>query len=442
MKLDLLPRRSTWSLSVSARIVAILCAGILAIHAQDDPKSRAKAVKELAKQGATAIAQIAGYLADADRGVRVEAVRAIVQLDTQRSLDPLVKATADNDPEIQIRATDGLVNFYLPGYVEQGISAPFKKMGTAVKSRFTDTNDQVIDYSVQARPDIVQALGKLARGGASMEARAGAARALGILHARAALPDLIQALKSTDTDVNYEVLIAIQKIRDKSAGPDIAFRLRDPVEKVQIAAIETTGLLENRAAINQIRDVLDRTKKDKVRRAALTALAFMPDATTRGVFLAHLDDKDDALRVAAMEGLARLHDPSDQARFKKAFDEEKKAPGRLAGAFGLVYEGQREMTEFAPFRYLVNQLNSQSYRDVSIAYVKELARDPQTRQSVYKAFEQTPTKAEKTGLAQILGASGDRDSIPYLETLSKDPDADVDKEALRALQNLHARMNG
>jgi HEAT repeat protein len=182
-------------LSVSARIVAILCAGVLAIHAQDDPKSRAKAVKELAKQGASAIAQIAGYLADADRGVRLEAVRAIVQLDTQRSLDPLVKATADNDPEIQIRATDGLVNFYLPGYVEQGLSAPFRKMGTAVKSRFTDTNDQVIDYSVQARPDIVQALGKLAGGGASMEARAGAARALGILHARAALPDLIQAPK-------------------------------------------------------------------------------------------------------------------------------------------------------------------------------------------------------------------------------------------------------
>jgi hypothetical protein len=100
------------------------------------------------------------------------------------------------------------------------------------------------------------------------------------------------------------------------------------------------------------------------------------------------------------------------------------------------------MTEFAPLRYLVNQLNSESYRDVAIAYVKELARDPQIRQAVYKAFDQTPTKAEKTGLAQILGASGDRDSIPYLETLSKDPDADVDKEALRALQNLHARMSG
>ena len=282
MKLDSLRRKSNWSLSVSGRIVAILLAGLLARARpgrRQSPSKGSKGTRQTGRHGDSADLRLS---IDADRGVRLEAVRAIVQLDTQRSLDPLVKATADNDPEIQIRATDGLVNFYLPGYVEQGLTSPFKKMGTAIKSRFTDTNDQVIDYSVEVRPDIIQALGKLVRGGASMDTRAGAARALGILRGRAALPDLIQALKSNDTEVNYEVLIAIQKIRDKSAGPDITFRLRDPVEKVQIAAIETTGLLENKAAVNQLRDVMDRTKKDKVRKAALTALAMMPDATTRG----------------------------------------------------------------------------------------------------------------------------------------------------------------
>jgi len=193
--------------------------------------------------------------------------------------------------------------------------------------------------------------------------------------------------------------------------------------------------------VNQLRDVMDRTKKDKVKKAALTALAMMPDPITRGVFLTHLEDKDEAMRVAAMEGLARMRNPSDQPRFKKAYDEEKKAPGRMAGAFGLVYDGQSDMTEFAPLRYLINQLSSQSYRDVASAYLKELVRDPAVRQASYKAFEQTPTKDEKTGLAQILGASGDRDSIPYLENLSKDPDADVDKEALRGLQNLRTRLS-
>jgi hypothetical protein len=129
-------------------------------------------------------------------------------------------------------------------------------------------------------------------------------------------------------------------------------------------------------------------------------------------------------------------------RFQKAYNEEKKAPGRMAAAFGLVYDGQRDMTDFAPLRYLINQLNSDAYRDVAIAYLKELLRDPATRQASYKAFAQAQPKAEKTGLAQILGASGDRDSVSYLENLSRDPDADVDKEALRGLQNLRARLAG
>ena len=391
------------------------------------------------RRGASVVPQLAPYVSDPDPGVRLEAVKAIVQLATQNSLDPLVKATADNDPEIQIRATDGLVNFYLPGYVQSGLTSSFKKFGTSIKSRFTDTNDQVIDPSVQVRPDVIQALGKVARGGTSMEARANAARALGILRGRAALPDLIQAIKSSDTEVNYEGLIALQKIHDTSAGPEIVFRLRDPVEKVQLAAIETTGILENRAALNQLRDAMDRSKNPKVSRAALTAIAMMPDANSHGLLIYHLEEKDEAMRVAALEGLARLRDPSDTGRLQNAFTNEKKPAGRMAAAFGEVAHGQREMTEFAPLQYLVNQLNSAAYHNVAIAYLKELARDAAVRQALYPVLQGSPTRDEIAGLSEVLGASGDRDSIPVLESLSKNINPEIAKDALRALQNVRAR---
>jgi len=110
---------------------------------------------------------------------------------TPGSLALLIQATADNDPEVQIRATDGLVNFYLPGYVQRGLSASLKRVGTSIKGKFTDTNDQVIDAFVIPRPDVIQALSALVRGGASMETRANAARALGILRAKTAVPDLV-----------------------------------------------------------------------------------------------------------------------------------------------------------------------------------------------------------------------------------------------------------
>ncbi len=146
----------------------------------DDAKARAKAVREYGKSGGSEIIpKLETYLSDPDVDVRREAVKAIVDIGTQRSLDPLVKATRDNDPEIQIRATDGLVNFYVPGYVKTGLTAPLRRAGSSIKAKFTDTNDLVIDPYIQARPEVIAALGRVASGGASLEARANAARAAG-----------------------------------------------------------------------------------------------------------------------------------------------------------------------------------------------------------------------------------------------------------------------
>ncbi len=116
-------------------------------------------------------------------------------MEPQRSLDPLIKATRDNDPEIQIRAIDGLVNFYVPGYVKTGLTASLRRAGSSIKAKFTDSNDLVIDPYIQPRPEVIAALGRVTSGGSSLDARANAARALGILRGRAALPDLEQALR-------------------------------------------------------------------------------------------------------------------------------------------------------------------------------------------------------------------------------------------------------
>ena len=153
----------------------LLAAGFF-LHAQDDPKQRAKIVRELSKGGSDSIPKIEPYLSDPVLDVRLEAVKAIAYIGTQRSLDPLIKATNDNDAEIQIRAIDGLVNFYFPGYASSGLGASFRRIGTSIKNKFTDTNDQVIDAFIQVRPEVVRALGRVARGGATMESRANAAR--------------------------------------------------------------------------------------------------------------------------------------------------------------------------------------------------------------------------------------------------------------------------
>jgi HEAT repeat protein len=369
----------------------------------------------------------------------VEAVKQITEIGGLPSLDLLIQASRDNDPEVQIRAIDGMVNFYLPGYAKTGFGATLSRAGTSLKGRFTDTNDQVIDPYITARPDVVQAIGRLASGGNGMEVRASAARAAGILRGKAAVPDLIEALHTKNTDVLYESLVALQKIHDESSGPRMTFLVRDPEPKVQIAAIETTGVLRDMEAVPDLIQVLKESKNDKVRRAALGALAMLPDEKSRPLFQQYLTDKDEKMRAAAAEGFARLKNPADLPMISRAYESEGRTPPRLSLAFAEVMMGRTDLSEFSPLQYLINNLNSSAYKGVAEPFLIELARRDVIRTQLYSAIGKG-TKDEKIGLAHVLARSGDKESLPYLERLSKDPDANVADEGVRAMRNLQARL--
>ena len=393
----------------------------------------------MAKAGSSAIPQLQDMLKNPDAGVRSEAVRQITEIGTERSLDALVLATRDNDPDVQILATDGLVNFYLPGYVRTGIGASLRRAGSSIKGRFTDTNDQVIEPYVTVRPEVIDALGKLASGGGNMEARANAARALGILRGRKAIPDLVEALHSKNSDAIYESLVALQKIRDESVGPRVTFLVHDLDQKVQIAAIETAGLLRDHDAVPELADALKRARDAKVKRAALTAIAMLPSENSRDLYAQYLRDKDDRMRAAAAEGYARLRTPGDLPMLEKAWQDEGKIAPRLSLAFAQVMLGQIGTGEFSPFQYLINTLNSAAYKGEAFPFLVELARDDAVRKALYGPLE-TGTRDEKVGLAGVLARSGDQESIPHLQKLSNDKDTDVAQEALRALRTLQARF--
>lgn len=409
-------------------------------QAEAQGKDRIRQARDLGRRGPEAIPQLAPLLSDSDFEVRREAVRALVTIGTQHSLEPLTAACADNDSEIQIIAADGLVNFYLPGYVATGISGNLRRAGNMVTARWSrDESREAVDPDVPVRPEIIAALGRLASGGTSMASRANAARALGILRGNAALPDLLEALRSKDDRLIFEALIAIQKLRDPSAGPRVTFLLRDLDEKVQRAAIETVGLMRTAEAVPELERVLANARSRDVRREALLALARIGRPEQRDLFFRYLQDGDTEIRGAAAEGLGRIGNAADLTVVRPAFDEERRNAARLAQAFASAALGGVEMSEFAPLRYLVNSLNQRAWRDVALPYLSELVSKQPVREALYTAIA-AGTRDEKTGLAMALSASAAADAVPPLETLTRDPDVTVGAEAVRALRILRARL--
>jgi HEAT repeat protein len=412
----------------------------------ESSRDRMKQARDLGKQGSDAIPQLVKLYDDANIPVRVEVIHAIAEIGGPRSLDPLVKALGDPDAEIQIRATDGLVNFYLPGYLKTGLSAKLKRVGSVLQARFTENEtSDIVPGFVQAREDVVTGLAGVVQKSTAMESRANAARALGILRGRGALPVLVDALRSKEDLLMYESLVAIQKIHDPASAPRIAFLLRDLNERIQIKAIETTGMLGNKEALRDLGALLDRDRTLKVKRAALGAVAMLADESSRPLFTRFLADRDEGMRAGAAEGLGRLRQESDVAALEKAFADERKTSPRLSLAFALVLHGKIELSEFSPLRYLISNLNSKAYRGVAQPFLIETSRDVHVLYALHRALTlgvpgASVNREERTGLAQVLAVSGDAASVPILEAMSKELDPEVASEALRSLRTLRTRL--
>jgi HEAT repeat protein len=389
---------------------------------------RSKAASELGKKGeSSAVPALTAALNDPSAKVRREVVVALAEIRGGASLDGLITASRDTDPQVRVVAVDALSGYYLGRAPSVGL------MGGLKHATETGADESVrIDPGVTVDPKVIAALQVALEDTRSIEAARHAAKGLGILMAKSSVPALVKAAHSPDEDLAREALNSLGKIKDLSAGPQLVDLLQSSKKAVKQEAVLTVGILRTRSAASQLQLLAQYHYQDKkTRRNAFEGLAYIGDPVSYDFFIRTLGEKEKAYRAYAAEGLGRIGDKRAIPELEKALAAETDGAARLAEEFALTKLGESKMGE------LVAGLGSSNWQP-ALAYLIELGRDPQVATQLPTYLHDKDANIRRR-LCTVLMFVGNAASVAPLEQASKDSNNDVAAEALRALRAVRSR---
>lgn len=394
---------------------------------------RVRAVRDLGTSGDTsAVPGLIAALNDPSPKVRKEIIVALATLHTNQALDGLVQASRDSDPDVRSMAIQALVGWYTGNVPSTGFRGAVKRSYNGAVNWFqTDTTH--IRPGMTVDPRTLSALEAAMADTRSIDASRDAARGLGILLARPAVPNLVTAAHSSDAGLAVNALNALAKIKDISAGPQLVDLLNSPNNDVRGAACITVGILRTKSAEARLQEIYQTDRDGGVRKSALDGLAFIGDDASYPVFIKALWSQDKDERTYAAEGLARAADPKAGANLEKRMKIEKDAGVKLAILFAQVSIGETNH-----LRDLVDSLTSRTRGDVAQSYLIELTRRKSLLDAVYPYLNDSNATIRRR-LCIVLMYSGDASSLSHLSPLTHDRNTDVAAAALRASQSIRAR---
>ena len=404
------------------------------LNTSPNAATRAKAAHELGKaQDVSAIPALAGALSDTSDKVRREVVLALAQIHQPTTLDALIKASQDTNEEVRVLAVQSLVGYYTGILPSSGLTGFVKKNWQRTKGHFISDTTR-IDPGVSVEPKVITALDATLKSTGSTRASCEAAKGLGVLVARAAVPDLVKAAHSSDETLSLEALNALSKIEDRSAGAPLIDLLDSPDKDVKQEACVTIGILRSSQTAPKLQSIYENDMDRKSQEMALEGLAYLGVKDSVPLFTKALGSNDKLIRTSAAEGLGRASDPKALPDLERAYATEKDTGVKLALEFAITALGKSDYLSD-----LVNELSSRTRWDVAQPYLIELARNPGFLPKLYP-YLQSPNADVRRRLCTVLMFSGDQTSLDQLDRLSHDPNGDVTAEALRAKGGVRARL--
>jgi HEAT repeat protein len=241
------------------------------------------------------------------------------------------------------------------------------------------------------------------------QVREAAARALGEMDGRRTVPHLIQALSDKYAKVREAAASALGRIGDERAAPHLVQALGDPNVQVRSEAVKALGQI-GPAAVPHVVQALD-DERWQVRERAASALGRIGDPSALPQLVQTLNDRKDTVRTAAASALGQLGDKRAVPHLVQALDSKGNShwwAGRALGRLGALTE-------------LVQALDDKrsQVREGAVRGLSEMAEEgiPHLVQALGDSSKQVRKRA-----ASILGQRGNKQAVPYLLQVVKDPD--------------------
>lgn len=394
---------------------------------------RAKAARQLGESGdVSTVPALAGELTDPSSKVRSEVIVALTKLHTNGSLDALLKATRDTDPDVRLLAVQAVIGWYTGNIPALGFGGMVRQSYQNAHNWF-ETDVTRISPGMYVDPKVVTALESVMEDTRSIQAARKAAWGLGVLAAHSAVPALVKAAHSFDPTLAINALNALAKIKDISAGPQLVDLLDSIDNGVKQTASITTGILRTKAAVPKLESIYRDDPKKENRAAALDGLAFVGDPSSYSVFIGALSSTNADEREYAAEGLARAGNRQALPDLQKRMEVEKKQDVKLAILFA-----ETSLGETQHLGDLVRTLPSRTRGSVAQSYLIELARRKGLLQDLYPYLSSKDATTRRR-LCYVLMYSGDASSLQELQPLTRDHNGDVAAAALSAVRAIRAR---
>jgi len=211
-------------------------------------------------------------------------------------------------------------------------------------------------------------------------------------------------------------------------GDALVHILNDPDRGVRFAAMEALGDMRWERGVAALAGLFDYYQRGDDATAAIAALARVGHPSSLATFHAAVGRKEEGIRLAATEGLARVGTKEALREIETTLVAEKSAAVRLARAFARARAGQA-----AELGTVVQAIGDRFTRRQAQDYLVEIGRPAAPAAAAALASADPDTRVALIEVAATIGGPGD---VAAVEPFTKDRSATVAATAERAVRRL------